>query len=565
LGSRYAVGLAFGLSLVSSIIFLAVGGFTVGWRAALLISGLGLVSLLIILGLLFVWLGRRIGGLTYGTYDLFITLTDRVRSNFFGICNGRKESQIQDSNEVLTDWLSAKLDDLAGLKDSALSVEAKRAPLTFRHLWGTDDPKREKKVDLRMVASNLSQNQPYILPFERNLFLFKRQDFEKLFPEHVVSHMTQKARPYKGFRLPAASTETDSFEYYFLPEAKDLPVIVATRMSLSFPLLISMVPLYTISQDAFEKKVRFDFEQIEELGEWKECIVLKQRDETGQWIEPKSDQWKTIDQESLKPSWFSDGGICSNFPIHFFDAWLPRRPTFGVNLTSQLANEPSQEPSKIGEAVRRHSSYAAQQANVETHLDAKESAANNRDVYLPKPDSEVSPEWIPIPGLAKFFESIFRTAQNYRDNMQAMLPSYRERIVQIRLTDKEGGLNLDMPPEVIDSVFQKGQKAGEVLLDEFDFPQHQWVRFRVLMKQIEASLDQMDQVISKHQIYQGLASRQIDVRGYPYPCDTDWMGQAATRLQRMSEEIKSWMPPDLFTSAKNPPLPEPKLRVTPEF
>ncbi|KAG1385865.1 hypothetical protein G6F59_017159 [Rhizopus arrhizus] len=30
--------------------------------------------------------------------------------------------------------------------------------------------------------------------------------------------------------------------------------------------------------------------------------------------------------------WFSDGGISSNFPIHLFDAALPRWPTFAINL-----------------------------------------------------------------------------------------------------------------------------------------------------------------------------------------------------------------------------------------
>lgn len=39
--------------------------------------------------------------------------------------------------------------------------------------------------------------------------------------------------------------------------------------------------------------------------------------------------------------------------------------------------------------------------------------------------------------LARFLFSIFTTAQVYRDNDQAMLPSYRERIVQIRLRDDE--------------------------------------------------------------------------------------------------------------------------------
>jgi hypothetical protein len=30
--------------------------------------------------------------------------------------------------------------------------------------------------------------------------------------------------------------------------------------------------------------------------------------------------------------WFSDGGISSNFPLHMFDAPLPRWPTFAINL-----------------------------------------------------------------------------------------------------------------------------------------------------------------------------------------------------------------------------------------
>jgi hypothetical protein len=33
----------------------------------------------------------------------------------------------------------------------------------------------------------------------------------------------------------------------------------------------------------------------------------------------------------------------------------------------------------------------------------------------------------------------------------------------------------------------------------------------------------------------------------------------------IGKEIERWKPRDLFVTAKNPPLPEPKLRVTPEF
>ena len=56
---------------------------------------------------------------------------------------------------------------------------------------------------------------------------------------------------------------------------------VAARLSLSFPVLLSAIPLY---------------------------------DEQG------------------TQHWFSDGGICSNFPLHFFDSPLPRWPTFGLDL-----------------------------------------------------------------------------------------------------------------------------------------------------------------------------------------------------------------------------------------
>ena len=41
----------------------------------------------------------------------------------------------------------------------------------------------------------------------------------------------------------------------------------------------------------------------------------------------------------MKPVWLSDGGLTSNFPIHFFDALLPERPTFGVSLQSTLAEK----------------------------------------------------------------------------------------------------------------------------------------------------------------------------------------------------------------------------------
>ena len=37
--------------------------------------------------------------------------------------------------------------------------------------------------------------------------------------------------------------------------------------------------------------------------------------------------------------WFSDGGISSNFPVHFFDSPVPTRPTFAIDLTGFRAGQ----------------------------------------------------------------------------------------------------------------------------------------------------------------------------------------------------------------------------------
>jgi hypothetical protein len=39
----------------------------------------------------------------------------------------------------------------------------------------------------------------------------------------------------------------------------------------------------------------------------------------------------------LSPCWMSDGGLCSNFPIHLFDSFVPRWPTFGISLQKRAS------------------------------------------------------------------------------------------------------------------------------------------------------------------------------------------------------------------------------------
>jgi hypothetical protein len=72
-----------------------------------------------------------------------------------------------------------------------------------------------------------------------------------------------------------------------------MPVAIAARISLSFLGLISALPLL--------------------------CI----------------DYSRGPGHRNLITAWFSDGRIASNFPMHFFDAPWPRRPTFGLNLDKE--------------------------------------------------------------------------------------------------------------------------------------------------------------------------------------------------------------------------------------
>ena len=48
-------------------------------------------------------------------------------------------------------------------------------------------------------------------------------------------------------------------------------------------------------------------------------------------------------------------------------------------------------------------------------------------------------EYTGFQGLGGFARAIFSSAQNYRDNTQSRLPSYRERVVQVRLNEDEAG------------------------------------------------------------------------------------------------------------------------------
>ena len=507
IGRRWGVGIGVIQAAVLSLILLGVVslfGISTSVRVGILL--IAFVFFGAVLGLILGWFGTWVGRVIWVGDDLLNLLTVRVPKNFYGVCKGHSATP---DGTNLTDWLSDLIDRTAGL-------ELHTAPLTFGQL-------SEKQVELKMVTSNLSHAQPYVLPEGLQNFLFQESDMRELFPNYVVDHMIKSPPDPQETIVPQGKLPEG---FYFLPDWRQLPVVFGARMSLSFPLLLSAVPLYTVSTSAYNDLQNGKISQLEPAH--------------------------------MQQNWFSDGGICSNFPIQFFDAWLPRRPTFGISLA----------PVSVGTSA------------LQVHYDdqgsaAAEACAAGENVYLPRAEDRQEPEWHGLDRLDAFLFAVFTTAQNYRDAMQANLPSYRERIVQVHLDANEGGLNLTMPPETIRTLVEKGQKAGEIFSDtnKFNFDHHWWVRFLVLMAQLEQNIGPIQAVLEnpgfETRLEQQLRSIQDPQLRYPYYHDKVWCDEAKERVKELRDWITYWQeasrrrePPPLFHDGA--PLPNPVLRMTPE-
>lgn len=548
-GITVGLGVAAILTITAALTFQIADGDVGLW---------GFVALLLVLCIPFALIGYYLGILLLGAIDILESLTQKLpNDNLFGLCTGRsptgKSAGMQSKEPVLTDWLSEQIDYISGLQENR--------PLTFGDLRKKPPINgQDVSINLKMVTSNLSQNQPYTLPFKQeHLFLFNEHEFNRLFPEKVVRHLVEAGKKAgeqnerKQFKLPPNS------KFYFLPDPDDLPIVVAMRMSLSFPLLISAIPLYTLKQSAL----------------------------------PKKGETLIIEEDLLQKNWFSDGGICSNFPIHFFDNWLPTHPTFAINLaTSDEIDKDGIPPSSL--CVSQVTSQ--QIPNGSSRKGSEQVTEQGRSkVYLWKAgDPNPAPEHINTrdknkvknpESLLKFAAQIFYTAQNYRDTMQSYLPGYRERIVQIRLEPHEGGLNLGMSEGTIRDVMEKGGQAGNCLNKNFKLEHHKWIRFRVLMGLLEENLTVLYEKAlkdidptdpskgDKFGTEQLLKNAQNSEKGYPCPYPSDGYAQKARdAAERMRSSVETvWHPVDETGEPITPSLtdqqlvPKSVMRITPEL
>jgi hypothetical protein len=294
-----------------------------------------------------------------------------------------------------------------------------------------------------------------------------------------------------------------------LPRAADLPVVVAARMSLSFPVLLSAVPLYMVDRS----------------------------------------RKRTERRRAPEQCWFSDGGIVSNFPVHFFDRTLPRWPTFAINLRG-------------------------------FHPDYPRDPDESKNVYLPDRNVDGIVGWRrSIDTLPGFLGAIRGAMQNWLDNLQIQQPGYRDRVAHISLADDEGGLNLNMPPAVLERLSKRGRWSGRRLRERFEpaaadgteltWDNHRWVRYRSAMAQIERMLTNLRAGYAYHEpgdrTYAELIRRGGDAPPESYRWDTPAEAAfAAKATDDLIDLTAGWEgQPERFDA--DPPKPRPELRIFPRF
>lgn len=202
-----------------------------------------------------------------------------LKANHYGLCAGSAGSN-PGRVPALTDWLHARIQALSGAGK----------PLTFGDLESCG-------IDLRLVTTNLQHGRPYIFPAVGNNLYYRSQELGRFFPTAVVDHMDKYSSP-----------DSDFPDFRRLPSREQLPIVLVARASGGVPLLLPAVPLYCQPFDLGETR----------LGE--------AREDTGRTTPPARDKYPP------ELCLFSDGGICSNFPFHFFDKPVPSYPTFGLNL-----------------------------------------------------------------------------------------------------------------------------------------------------------------------------------------------------------------------------------------
>jgi predicted acylesterase/phospholipase RssA len=430
--SGIACGLALALIGAGSFLVLLSGRPTSSHLQSITVPIIAIAIVFVLLTLA----GMAVLVLTFILFEFYRDLVNGLVPNGFGLCTGGHVAGVPDDEPSLVEWLHKGI--------QAAARKALDQPLTFRDLWeapggpvqapapAATRTRNPRSIDLRMVTTNLTHGRPYGFPLddETSRLFFKVKDLRPFFPETVINHLIRHSKRYRpaGPEDPPRTRCTRAI--LELPVA-DLPIVVAARLSLSFPVLFSVVPLWAIDYSP-ERKYR-----------------------------------------RVRRCHFSDGGICSNFPIHLFDAAIPEWPTFGITLVNRGA-------------FRKYPFVWLPKLHYQGRGDCWNRFDDQRSLTTGK---EVSP----LSRLGSFVSSIVYSGKDWDDQTAMRMPGVRDRVVRIYHEKNEGGLNLELTGnDIMRLASGYGQPAGKALvekfIDRFDnnkpsvaWNEHRWVRFNTFL------------------------------------------------------------------------------------
>jgi hypothetical protein len=465
------------------------------------------LALAVVVGVLGTLVGLAVALLSGVLADL-----GRLPSVGFGMSSGRGAD---DSELALTPWLYRRLQDLAGRPYDQ--------PLTFGHLQADE-------LQLQMMTTNLSRSQPMAMPWNDDIYFFKPVDFENLFGPVVVQAMIDHPPPLPtgpvGRRLREVLL-VHAGELRPFPRAADLPVIVATRMSLSFPLLISAVPLYALDYTGT------NLAYVRAVREWRRQHPDATLAEHAAAV---------TERPVFDVNWFSDGGLTSNLPVQFFDSVLPSRPTFAIDLAPFSDDHPRS-------ADERDNSYLP---------DVNQGGGHRRTA-----------RWAPtsLAALFSFGLSLVDTARTWVDQASLTMPGYRDRVVTVYQDGSEGGINLAMPPELVTALSQRGRFAAARLVDRFGpggggWPNHKWIRYRTSTAALSDWLAAFERGYTVQPPFYDALLDDPDEQP-SYRVSGEKLAAMRDRTDGLRAEIADWAaePADAFTA--NRPQQPPILRLVP--
>ena len=409
-------------------------------------------------------------------------------------------------------------------------------------------------IELRVMTTNLTRRQPMPMPWANQEYFFEPSGMRDLFPDDVVTWMEEHSPQTgpDGKELKAADLRrrdllcAQAGSKRPWPAPDDLPVIVATRMSLSFPLLIAAVPLLRPGL----------------LAGGQHCSVVEAADG---WRQQHPDASPAEHAAAVTELAASSRQLVLRRrhdrqpagPVLRLGA--PSRPTFAIDLEEF-------PPDKTKSKYQAENCYLP---------------IRNQDGLL-RPWTTLSTAGGTIAGikaLGAFLSQIVNTARGWLDAAQSLaMPGYRDRVVTIFHDDKEGGMNLSMPTCIVTGLADRGEAAADLLVEKFTgtpdgepkdwgWNNQRWIRFRTATAGFNAWMTKFETNyradFPEALPYADLAGPGADAALPSYRFDSAADRRAANDLTAgLLALTPTWGTPNALSDSA--PRPRPQLRLTPD-